>query len=554
MFVMRNKLAYFLLRLVPGHIAVASGCSMIAAIATVALFAFVFAHVRQETQTSLPDVISFVALALGSIISRLAAARATVRVGSAVILRLRNTLISAILSTRYRQLETIGAGRLKAVVSNDVQTIATAAPILVNVVTNLAMVASLLVYMCWLSPAGAGAIVGAAIIGVPLYWAVVGRSTRFSYRAWMAWERLDKVLGGLVAGLKQLKLSTARTSRYLAEDVAYSQDEFLRLRQQAAWAGAIAMNVGQAAFLLVIGVLLFVHSPGARHVEFFFAAIYLIGPLDAAIGSFASLAQVNAVFRRIQELGVVLASPSVIDDVGTESGAGDAQWRQISFEGVCHSYGEPGPADAFAFGPIDIVLKRAEIVFVKGGNGSGKSTFARLLAGLYEPSSGSILWDGEPVDDRSRQVYRQIFSCLFEDAHAFERIPGDETCEDRARTLLEEWSIGRKVMTKRARFLNTQELSRGQKGRLLLVSALMEDRDIYIFDEWAADQDARSRAQFYLSLLPALKQSGKLVVVLTHDEAFDAVADRIVRFHDGRIVACMPGMLENEGLSRAGTV
>ncbi|CCD88933.1 putative ABC transporter (ATP-binding protein syrD) [Bradyrhizobium sp. ORS 285] len=551
---MQNKLVSFLLRLVPGPIAVASGCSIVAAATTVALFAYVFAHVRQQSPAALPDVISFAALASASIASRLAAARASVRVGCAVILRLRNTLITAILKTRYRQLEIIGSGRLKAVVSADVQTIATAAPILVNMVTNLAMVASLLVYMCWLSPTGAGVIVGAAMVGVPLYWAVVGRSTRLSYQAWMAWERLDKVLGGLIAGLKQLKLSTVRTSRYLSEDIDGRQTEFLRLREQATWAGAIAMNVGQAVFLLVIGILLFQHSSDARDVEFFFAAIYLIGPLDAAIGSFASLGHVNAVFRRIQDLGVVLASSAAVDPEAGESAAADVPWRQVSFEGVCYSYGETGPADAFAFGPVDLVLKRGEIVFIKGGNGSGKSTFARLLAGLYEPSSGAILLDGRPVDDRSRELYRQIFSCLFEDAHAFERIPGHETCEDRARGLLGEWSIDRKVMTEHARFLNTQDLSRGQKGRLLLVSALMEDRDIYIFDEWAADQDARSREQFYLSLLPALKRDGKLVIVLTHDESFDSVADRIVRFHDGRIAADMPAMTGQEGLSRAGVV
>ena len=102
------------------------------------------------------------------------------------------------------------------------------------------------------------------------------------------------------------------------------------------------------------------------------------------------------------------------------------------------------------------------------------------------------------------------------------------------------------------RFTNTRALSRGQRGRLLLISAALEDRDVCIFDEWAADQDSPSRRKFYLEFLPALKRSGKLVVVLTHDEEFDGIADQIIKFHDGRVVAGPQGAEPREYLLVSG--
>jgi putative ATP-binding cassette transporter len=102
---------------------------------------------------------------------------------------------------------------------------------------------------------------------------------------------------------------------------------------------------------------------------------------------------------------------------------------------------------------------------------------------------------------------------------------------------LKQWGLTQVVEIRANCFTNTTALSRGQKKRLALVAAILEDKPIYIFDEWAADQDAASRRYFYGTFLPELRRMQKLVIVLTHDEGYDEIADRIIRFHDGKLIS-----------------
>jgi len=553
---MRNELVYFLIRLVPGHVAMAVVSSILAGISTVALFAFIFSAARGAVPGDVHGLLIFVSLAVVFIACRSLAAAAMTHIGGAVVGRLRDTLIAGILCTPYRQLESIGTPRLMGALTADVQTIAVGVPALVHGGTSFAVVASLLAYMTWLSPVGAAVIAASAIFGIPIYWNLVGRAARLSYSAGKLWERLNGNLDALVAGIKQLRLNRARTSQFLSNDIASAQAEFLKLRERATLTTTLATNTAQAIFLTVLGALLFLQYTSygpARGVEFFFAAIYLMGPLEGAIGAVTSLVHVGAVFKRNQELGLILLSSSRQEDREQDMSKSKISWQQVRLDGVTYSYDDPA---GFAFGPIDLVLTRGEIVFVKGGNGSGKSTFAKLLSTLYEPAGGSILIDESRVDESNRQSYRERFCCIFDDSYVYESIKADEssTADDVARALISEWSMEGRVDVYCSRLTNTRALSRGQKKKLLLILAAVEDRDIYVFDEWAADQDAASRKKFYFEFLPRLKRDGKLVVVLTHDEGFDEVADRIIKFHDGRLVAVFDEIIEARDSSLAASI
>ena len=85
--------------------------------------------------------------------------------------------------------------------------------------------------------------------------------------------------------------------------------------------------------------------------------------------------------------------------------------------------------------------------------------------------------------------------------------------------------------------LSTVDLSTGQRKRLALVLALLRDRPVFVFDEWAADQDPEFRDAFYNQVLPELKRRGKTVICVTHDDGFFHLADREVVFADGRVRA-----------------
>jgi putative ATP-binding cassette transporter len=187
-------------------------------------------------------------------------------------------------------------------------------------------------------------------------------------------------------------------------------------------------------------------------------------------------------------------------------------------------------------GPIDLKLFTNEVVFLVGPNGCGKTTLAKLLVGLYFPEEGEIRLNGKPVTDESRREYRENFSVVFSDFFVFEQLLGLESprLDEQARDYLARLQLNHKVQVVEGG-LSTTELSQGQRKRLALLTAYLEDRPIYLFDEWAADQDPLFKEIFYHQLLPELKARGKTVIVITHDDRYYSVADRLVKLVYGRI-------------------
>ncbi|WP_446222291.1 ATP-binding cassette domain-containing protein [Nocardia sp. IBHARD005] len=194
-------------------------------------------------------------------------------------------------------------------------------------------------------------------------------------------------------------------------------------------------------------------------------------------------------------------------------------------------------ADAgFRLGPIDLVFEPGQITFIVGGNGSGKSTLAKLITGLYVPRSGSLSLNGERIDHDNIEWYRQNSSAVFTDFHLFEDYLGFDRpgIDAEVQRYLDELQIAHKVTVQDGR-LSTVDLSQGQRKRLALLTALLEDRQIYVFDEWAADQEPRFRDVFYHEILTDLKRRGKTVIVITHDDRYFDCADQLVKLDLGLV-------------------
>jgi putative pyoverdin transport system ATP-binding/permease protein len=176
-------------------------------------------------------------------------------------------------------------------------------------------------------------------------------------------------------------------------------------------------------------------------------------------------------------------------------------------------------------------------LFIVGGNGSGKTTLLKVIAGLYEPRTGAINVDDVQATRSLQPRYRSLFAGVFGDFHLFDRLYGvrkiDEATAD---DLLARMGISHKVKIVDGRF-STLDLSTGQRKRLALIASLLEDRLVYIFDEWTADQDPHFREEFYRKILPGLKSHGKTIIAITHDDRYWDQCDRIVKLDYGQIVS-----------------
>ena len=101
---------------------------------------------------------------------------------------------------------------------------------------------------------------------------------------------------------------------------------------------------------------------------------------------------------------------------------------------------------------------------------------------------------------------------------------------------LQRMQLDRKTQWQAGRFIQ-QDLSTGQKKRLALIISLLEERPVYVFDEWAADQDPAFRRFFYETLLPEMKARGRTIIAATHDDRYFHVGDRVVKMEVGQIVS-----------------
>jgi putative ATP-binding cassette transporter len=297
---------------------------------------------------------------------------------------------------------------------------------------------------------------------------------------------------------------------------------------------------------LFVAVLLYV-APAYVTIDlrtvtgFAIVGLYLAGPLDQLIGSLPRFRAADVAFAALRKIGLTLdaslAEANLLEPGTEPQGVRDAPAvRAITLRSVTHSYyHEKGDRD-FILGPIDLTIAAGELVLVAGGNGSGKTTLAKLLAGLYVPASGELVLNDEPVTAANRERYRQCFSAVFSDFHLFDKLVGGAggVLDDRARMYLQKLHLDHKVTVKDGR-LSTTALSTGQRKRLALLAAYLEDRQIYLFDEWASDQDPEFKDVFYHVLLPELKQRGKTVIAITHDDRYFGIADRLLRLRDGQL-------------------
>ena len=356
----------------------------------------------------------------------------------------------------------------------------------------------------------------------------------------LATKKEVEFLGSLDQSLqvfKELKLNDAK-----AKDILSSQAEIgVALAEQKKISGrnqTFVMMFSQGFFYTLLGVVVFVwpvvmDESVETVIKVAATVLFIIGPLDLVVGSLPLFMEADVAVENLEELEKKLDSET--RQSFNDSFIEDSVFQGVQFRSVEFQYSPEHDESEFHLGPIDLEIVPGEILFIVGGNGSGKSTLLKILTGLYYPDRGDLIVNGNPLIEDEYPQYRQNFSAVFTDFFLFDRLYGlTGEAFNRVHELLRWLDISRKTRFQNGAFTN-RNLSTGQRKRLALVAAMLENRSVYVFDEIAADQDPGFRRRFYEEILPAIRREGATVIAVTHDDRYFDVADRVLTMEEGRL-------------------
>lgn len=297
----------------------------------------------------------------------------------------------------------------------------------------------------------------------------------------------------------------------------------------------------QGMFYLILAVIVFV-IPRFTEIYTFevmkitAVVLFIVGYLAGFLDIIPVIQRTNAALESLASLELELDAGAENEAVAKAAEPEPVAFKSLRVDGLSHAYHNPDGTSGFAIGPISLKLDRGDIMFVIGGNGSGKSTLIKLITGIYSEGVNFLRLNGKPLDVESLPLLRAKYAVILSDFHLFEHFYGYEDVQPEiVNDLIRKMQLETKVSFANGSF-STKALSTGQRKRLALIAAIIEDRDIYVFDEWAADQDPVFRRYFYEELLGELQAAGKTVIAVTHDEHYLHCANKILRLEYGRIV------------------
>jgi putative pyoverdin transport system ATP-binding/permease protein len=446
-----------------------------------------------------------------------------------MIEHLRVGLVDSASRAELLPLEQVGRSEVLGAMIRDTQTISQAVNLLVIAAQSAILIALAMGYV--LLNSLAAFILSFAFIAFAVT-LVIGRMKKLQGDLYTMFGQEAQLVDGLrdvLDGFKGL-LAEVQTNAVQVRD--------LKIHYQSRSSNEYVL--GQSLIFMLLGVIVFLvpmfaQASSTEISRTTTAILFIIGPLGMVIQAVPMVAAANAAAQNLMQLDATLKSLSA-QSAFAQVRPLPERFDEIHVDTVSFSYHDAKAASVFAVGPIDLSIRKGEILFITGGNGSGKSTLLKLLVGLYYPSSGMIRLDGQAITSETYDAYRNLFSVIFSDYHLFKHVYGlhapDTAVVDDLCQLLE---LAGKVHMQGTAF-NTLELSSGQRKRLALLVTLLEDKPVVVLDEWAADQDPHFRRKFYQELLPRLRAAGKTVVAITHDDRYFDCADRCLAMEEGQLV------------------
>ena len=452
-----------------------------------------------------------------------------------LIYDLRIRLIERIFSTSYQKFEKMDRGRVYTALNGDVETLGGSADQFIALTTNVFTAAGAFIYLASIAFWTAILTIALILIITVIYF-LVSRSTRIYFQQARDTQNVFmRLVNGMIDGFKEISLHRNKKMEY-KEDIASTAREYKEKISTAGIHFANAFLVGESSLIFLLGMVVFaipelfpdIHD--YTIMSFVIVVLYLIGPVNAILRSVPAIMQLRIAWNRLQQFSKEI--PANLPP-GIKQPPIDTNVDSIRAENVSFQYTAESEQHGFGIGPVILEVKSGEILFIIGGNGSGKTTFAKLLTGLYKPDEGRFLVNNKVVESAQLSEY---FSTVFTPAYLFEKlynIDVKEKTED-VKKYLDLLDLTGKVTISENKY-STINLSGGQRKRLALLQCYLEDSPIYLFDEWAADQDPGYRNFFYRTLLPEMKKRGKIIIAITHDDHYFDVADKVLKMKDGKL-------------------
>jgi len=535
--VIRNVLRYAKLKIV-----LCTFASLFSGVCNVLLLVEVSRGISSGVQLTTGYILQFAALVLVTFIAGVGSQMLSAHLVGSFAMKIRLQICRAIVESPLRTVEKIGKHRLIASLAQDAGSAAQSAMQVSNFCMHITIIFCCMVYLSYVSIP----IFVSVLILVPLavvsYRAPESIAMRYSILEREKWDQMVGQFHSLIDGIKELKLNRWRRIQFFTRQLHQTSRTSLHYGKIAANIYVSIATWSNMLYFVVIGIIMILLPrittiSTEALVSCALVVLYLRVPLAGLLETFREFDRASVALKKFKQLGLPwdeVFSTLELEPVPARS------WRKIELIDITHAYySESEPDDRpFVLGPINLTLTPGRLVFVAGGNGSGKTTLGKLITGLYIPESGVVRLDGVAIDENNRDDYRQYFSAVFYEFALFENLLEADSSQRKfdADRYLRSLRLAQKVKVLDGN-LSTTQLSSGQRRRLALLHAYLEDRPLYLFDEWAADQDPTFKDIFYNSLLPDLRAKGKTIIVISHDDRYYSVADEIIRLENGQIVS-----------------
>jgi putative ATP-binding cassette transporter len=470
-------------------------------------------------------------------ITRRIALRSGVHLVEQTLESFRNKTGNQLRQSTLQKIETLDQGEIYTKLSIDTKKISSASLAGIRAIQSIVTIILVIIYIYTFSLLAGICFTGLFAVGMLYYQIYYGLLINTMDQMTKKETELFHNVGHILDGFKEIKLNSAKNEDFyqnyliplgnaVKNDRIFIAEGYVEINTFC-FILLYYISLGAAIFMLPLDYSV------ALRFKIIAMSTFLWEPLNLLLGTIPSILSANVSIKRLNELEKQLEVSSQLSETVTFPTVEQSfQFKTLRMEAVQFYYTDKESQKTFSVGPIDINIHAGETIFFVGGNGSGKSTVLKLISGLYQPQSGRFVFnDMEANMDR----YRHFFSVIYTDCYLFDKLYGIKQVDDQqVKDLLELMRIDHKVKWKNHKLIRS-ELSTGQKKRLAFIVALLEDKPIYILDEWAAEQDPVFRKKYYLELLPMLKESGKTIIATSHDDQYFHIADKVITMNYGQM-------------------